>query len=298
MIESYLLEELTVFAKTGTLTQTAAQLNVTQPSVTRGMQKLEDDFGVKLFERQSNRIRLTPTGELAAKEAARVLEASAAMVTKVQNYDHSRHVTPLAATVPGPLILLNQLQGTLKENIQVADTFVPTEKIANALNNNQYALIFSNQEIFADNIESLYVGEERLQVCLDQFMYLANQSTVTFDELKGLSFIVMRAIGPWGTIIQDEIANAKFMSQDDRDSFAEITKYSRFPFFTTNLSQSDPFFKERVKADADRVTVPISNDSAQMPIYASYLLSQKERLSPLISDIRQQWPTALQNKPN
>jgi len=47
-------------------------------------------LGVKLFDRQANRIKLTPTGELAAKEAARLLQESAAMVTKVQNYDHSR----------------------------------------------------------------------------------------------------------------------------------------------------------------------------------------------------------------
>lgn len=294
MIESYLLEELTVFAKTGTLTQTAAQLNVTQPSVTRGMQKLEDDFGVQLFDRQANRIKLTPTGELAAKEAARLLAENTAMITKVQNYDRSRHTTTLAATVPGPQILLNQLQSTLKERIQITDKFVPTAGIETALNANQYSLIFSNQEIFTDTIESQYVGEERLQVNLNQFMDLANQTTLTFAELKGLSFIVMRAIGPWSDIIKNEIANAKFMYQDDRDAFAEITAHSNFPFFATNLSQSDPFFSEQIKADTDRVAIPISDDSAQMPIYASYLLPQKKRLTQLIRDVQQQWPSAPQ----
>jgi len=102
----------------------------------------------------------------------------------------------------------------------------------------------------------------------------------------------MRAIGVWSDIIQNEITDAKFMYQDDRDAFAEITQHSRFPFFATNLSQSDPFFSEKIKADTDRVAVPISDDSAQMPIYASYLLSQKKRLSPLIRDVQQQWPTA------
>ncbi|AVK64259.1 LysR family transcriptional regulator [Lactobacillus sp. CBA3606] len=293
MIENYLLEELTVFAQTGTLTQTAAQLNVTQPSVTRGMQKLEDDFGVQLFVRQANRIKLTPTGELAAKEATKLLQASTAMVSRVQNYYHGQHTTILAATVPGPLILLTQLQNTLNEKIQLVDKLVPTESIETVLTSNQYSILFSNQEIFATDIESQYIGEERLQVNLDQFMYLANQATVTFDELKGLSFIVMRAIGSWHKIIEKQIANAKFMYQDDRDSFTEITKYSRFPFFTTSLSQSDPLYDKSVKADTDRVSVPISDDSAQMPIYANYSLSQKSRLIPLIRDIQQHWPTAI-----
>ena len=44
MIDNYLLEELITFAKYKTLAKTAAELNITQPTVTRGMQKLEDEF--------------------------------------------------------------------------------------------------------------------------------------------------------------------------------------------------------------------------------------------------------------
>lgn len=37
MIDNYLLEELVVFSKYGTLAATAEELMVTQPTVTRGM---------------------------------------------------------------------------------------------------------------------------------------------------------------------------------------------------------------------------------------------------------------------
>lgn len=60
MIDNYLLEYLVTFTKVQTLAKTAAELNVTQPTVTRGMQRLEEEFGVKLFDRQPNRITLTP----------------------------------------------------------------------------------------------------------------------------------------------------------------------------------------------------------------------------------------------
>ncbi len=55
MIDNYLLEELVTFAETKTLAKTAQKLMVTQPTVTRGMQKLEDELGVKLFDRQPNK---------------------------------------------------------------------------------------------------------------------------------------------------------------------------------------------------------------------------------------------------
>ena len=59
MIENYLWEELATFAEQKTLAKTAEALHVTQPSITRGMQKLEDELGVILFDRHPNRIALT-----------------------------------------------------------------------------------------------------------------------------------------------------------------------------------------------------------------------------------------------
>lgn len=64
MTDNYLLEYLVTFTKAQTLAKTAAALNVTQPTVTRGMQRLEEEFGGKLLDRQPNRITLTPTGKL------------------------------------------------------------------------------------------------------------------------------------------------------------------------------------------------------------------------------------------
>lgn len=86
MIDNYLLEELITFKQTGTLAETAKRLNLTQPSITRGMKKLEAEFGVKLFERSPNRMKLTKAGELAVEEAVQVLKANQEMVQKVQNY--------------------------------------------------------------------------------------------------------------------------------------------------------------------------------------------------------------------
>ncbi len=62
MINLYLLKELVSFQKNGTLAKTAQELAVTQPTVTRGMQKLENELGVKLFKREPNRLTLTKDG--------------------------------------------------------------------------------------------------------------------------------------------------------------------------------------------------------------------------------------------
>lgn len=58
VIDNYLLEQLITFAEFGTLAATAEHLLITQPSVTRGMQKLEAELGVTLFDRKPNKISL------------------------------------------------------------------------------------------------------------------------------------------------------------------------------------------------------------------------------------------------
>ena len=49
MIEIYLLEQLDAFARHGTSSAAAQALHTSQPSMTRAMQKLEDELGVALF---------------------------------------------------------------------------------------------------------------------------------------------------------------------------------------------------------------------------------------------------------
>ncbi len=100
MIETYLLEELVTFAKQQTLAKTATALNVTQPTITRGMQKLEQDLNVQLFDRQPNRISLTATGQLAAQEAEKLLQDQQTFITKIQNYEQSQNHLLIETTLP------------------------------------------------------------------------------------------------------------------------------------------------------------------------------------------------------
>lgn len=51
-------------AKTGSLTQAAKALYLTQPSVSHAIKQLEDSFGMTLFYRNSKGVELTPEGEV------------------------------------------------------------------------------------------------------------------------------------------------------------------------------------------------------------------------------------------
>lgn len=288
MLDNYLLEELTTFAETGTLAKTAAQLNITQPTVTRGMQKLEADWGVRLFDRQPNRITLTPTGKLAAQEAAALLQAQHQAIQKVRNFDRSQHQLTIGSTLPGPLMLLQHLQPQLPAQTTIATDLLPDQNLTQALQNRDYTLILTSQVPVASDITTQSLGTEDLAVNLNQFMYQANQADISFAELKDLSFLVIADIGPWRDIIQRAIPGAKFLYQDQREAFREISAYTDFPYFSSSFSPFDPLLTPSPKTNT--VRLPIRDQSAHMPVYATYLQANQTVVTPIIRLLRKSWP--------
>ena len=70
------LEQLAAFAAEGTLSKAAEKLHISQPTITRTMQHLEEDFGVSLFRRTKNHIALNETGWKAVEYAERILKST------------------------------------------------------------------------------------------------------------------------------------------------------------------------------------------------------------------------------
>jgi DNA-binding transcriptional LysR family regulator len=62
-IELRHLRSFLVVAEELNFTRAAAELRVTQPSLTRRIRKLEELLGVRLFDRNTRRVLLTPPGE-------------------------------------------------------------------------------------------------------------------------------------------------------------------------------------------------------------------------------------------
>lgn len=287
MIENYLLEELVTFAECGTLSKTAERLMITQPTITRGLQKLEAEFGVPLFNRQPNRITLTKAGQMAAEGARQLLADNQKLVEQVKNYAESQRVIKIGATAPGPLYLANELTLKHLDVDSLTDNFVNVGDIPEKLINHEYTLILSHHELQTDEIESLFIGKERLNVNLDQFTLLANRSSVSFDDLKDMSFIVLNDIGPWRQIIQDNIPGAKFLYQAEMTALQEITRYSNFPYFSTNVTEANA---HRRDADDDRTRVAISDEAAEMDFYAVYLKKDRKLVTPVIKELTKLWP--------
>lgn len=100
------------FAKTGTLSDVAEQYHISQPTITRAMKKAEVVFGVPLFERTENSIRLNDSDALAAEEISLILKRIDEMVGKVRAYDRANRTISIGS---GAAVQLPELVRRLAE---------------------------------------------------------------------------------------------------------------------------------------------------------------------------------------
>lgn len=285
-----LLEELVAFQTYGTLSATAEHLMITQPSVTRGMHKLEDDLGVTLFDRRvSNHITLNDTGRLAATEAQKLLSASTAFTDKILNYDESKHTIRVASVAPGPTRFVAEIQDQLAANLTLNHQSITPDQVATSLRTFKERLIFTNTELMTDDLESRYLGKEFIGLGIDKFNPLAQRQSVSFNDLAGMNFLVVQDIGPWRNIVEDYIPDASFLYQADLTAMSKISRYSNFPFFFSNLTQATSDNVNRFD-QATRNMLKIDDPHNQIDFYGTYLKSERHHLQPILEQIGQLWP--------
>lgn len=104
-MELYHLQTFVAVATEGHLTRAAERLFLSQPAVSGHIKALEEELGVKLFERSPRGMTLTPTGELLLEQAERALLATKTLYSQAQQLKRELVGTATLGTVSEPVAL-------------------------------------------------------------------------------------------------------------------------------------------------------------------------------------------------
>ncbi|MEO8410024.1 MAG: LysR family transcriptional regulator, partial [Propionivibrio sp.] len=106
------LRAFIIVAETGNITAAANLLNITQPTLTKRLQHLEEQYGCKLFERLPRGVGITSCGEALLPYARRV-EAEFLQAGEAVNAVKSGHLNDLRIGA-GPLFHMRYLGRILR----------------------------------------------------------------------------------------------------------------------------------------------------------------------------------------
>ena len=166
MLELELLYHLLAVEKYGTLSAAAEALHISQPSLTRSMKKLENEFGTALFERTKNKVSLNEAGRLAVSEAKRVTRAAEEMSARMASYVRSRYTVFVGSCAPAPMWELTPILSQLYPDMTIATELKDPKDLMTGLKNETYQIIITDSPVNEEGISCREFLSEHLYISL------------------------------------------------------------------------------------------------------------------------------------
>lgn len=185
------LKIFTAVADEGGMSAAAKKLHISQPSVSQAIAELEKYYGMKLFERLSQKIYLTKEGELMLSFSRHILDSFEQMEEAL---DHAAKKTSLriGCSVTVGTCLINDILDQAEQKMPDCEIRVV---VANSTDIEQAVLC---NELDLGIVEGILKSREitAIPVCRDELVVvcgkdheLAGQKKITLDQLNGQNYI-------------------------------------------------------------------------------------------------------------
>ncbi|MCM1328100.1 MAG: LysR family transcriptional regulator [Ruminococcus sp.] len=267
MIEISQLEQLAAFAEYGTLSKAAEELFISQPTLTRAMQKIEEEFRVPLFEHKKNKLTLNENGQLAVEYAKKVLNDCRDMVNRVRAFDRAAHTILVGSCAPAPLWSLLPMLSNAYPDLTVGSEIREIERLSEGLRENFYQIIILPQNPENPDWDAVPCGEEHLYFSLPKSHRLSGASGLYMKDLDGENMLLFSEIGFWHDLTVRKMPNSRFLLQNERFAFNELVSCSVMPSFTSDIALEHP---ELHPQNTDRVNIPILDEEANVTYCCCY----------------------------
>ena len=257
------LKQFVTFAEMGTLSKTADFLHVSQPTITRTMQSMEEDFGVSLFTRSKNRIEFNDTGRLAVEYSRKIIAAADDALKMVRSYDSSLRIFKVKSCAAAPLALIMPKLVNKYPDRPLSSELSPEELILDSVRHNICNIGIVTKSITEEEVFCREFATEKLFICLPKEHELLKPETqsLSFEEINGSDVLMDSERGIWTNLCYEKLPKSVLRFPKRGSSFEKEAKDSPLPFFATDRNTwSDDIFR-------DRITLPVIGEGSAITYY-------------------------------
>ncbi len=179
------------------VTEAARSLHVTQSSLSKTIQRLEEDLGVPLFDRTGRKLRLNEFGSRFLHRAERALFELEQGKQELSDLSSPEHGTlelavTTASTLPNILREFRKKRPYIQFHVQM----LTTQEMVTLLHRGEVDFCLSSPPIEGDDIECQIVFIDPILVAVPKGHRLADRSSVTLTDLRDEWFVgVKRGYG-------------------------------------------------------------------------------------------------------
>lgn len=282
MIELEQLRQLVAFAECGTLSRAAETLHISQPSLSRTMQALEEELQAALFNRQKNRIVLNEVGQVAVEHARQVLAAAEELAQQVQLAERTGRSIALGSCAPVPIQDLRPLLQELYDGVAVAPELNSSDDaLVDGLRQGRYQMVVTHEPPPQD--EELFCfpyREEHLSLLVPVNHPLAQRTVIRAADLAHQNLLLYSEIGFWTQVCREKLPEAHFLFMNEWDAFGELVGLGAFPSFVTDAFAPG-------QSVENKIVIPIEDEDFQAVYYFLCLEKDREKFRELITRLQE-----------
>lgn len=186
------LKLFTEVYRTMNVTKAAENLNMTQPTVTRAIQELEEHYETKFFDRINKRLNSTDAGDKFYSYAMKTLDAYDYMEAGMLSY-HSNEIIRVGCTISIGSTILPKIINKFKElypEVKIISYVNNTEHLQEMINNNKIDFALMEGYVPVENVCSEAFSKDRLILLLPPDDPRVKRGSVSLDMLKDDSFLL------------------------------------------------------------------------------------------------------------
>lgn len=282
MVELEQLRQLVAFAECGTLSRAAEVLHISQPSLSRTMQALEEELQAALFNRQKNRIVLNEVGQVAVEHARQVLAAAEELARQVQLAERTGRSIALGSCAPVPIQDLRPLLQELYDGVAVAPELNSSDDaLVDGLRQGRYQMVVTHEPLPQD--EELFCfpyREEHLSLLVPVNHPLAQRTVIRAADLAHQNLLLYSEIGFWTQVCREKLPEAHFLFMNEWDAFGELVGLGAFPSFVTDAFAPG-------QSVENKIVIPIEDEDFQAVYYFLCLEKDREKFRELITRLQE-----------
>jgi DNA-binding transcriptional LysR family regulator len=187
------LQNFLAVARSGSFTNAAATLNITQSALSRQVQRLERELGATLFDRAHRKPGLTPVGERFRKFAENTVadfeDLEKGLRAKVSSIAGELRIA--ASTTPGEFMLPGLLGNftRLHPGVRPQVFIAGSGQVLSEVQNGRAEVGFVGTKTRVRGIEYTEVTQDEIVLAVPSAHPFANRKSVRPGELDGLSFL-------------------------------------------------------------------------------------------------------------
>ncbi len=275
------LEQVLTVARTGSISEAAQELHITQPALSRSIAALEDRYSIRIFERDRAGARLTEVGKLVVEEAGQLLRQARAVDHNFKLYrsgEAGRFACGLGPLL-GSLILPSLAQRFLRERpgLQLQAVTKSAEVLYQELQDDQIEILFCGGGQLDDRPDVVResVGHCDITAIVRTDHPLARRRRLALEELSGYPVLS----GVEMAMMQRDATRGAFVC-DNYHILRDITLDSDAVWISSPQFVVEELREGRLKA------LPLAGDGVPGRVEICMVYRQATRLSPVAEAVR------------